>query len=317
MLNTIRATAARVAELAEHVRLDPDRLAAFAADFPVAMIDDDSGDPGRQAFDDAEATASFVVALDAINFGSGYFPYIRKRPGHSGYHTVAASLRDYVSATGALTSERLARVTTTDCSQIFGQELDGGLQEELMAHFATALADLGALVATDFAGSFVSLIESADHSAETFAQTLDRLPYFHDVHPYRGFDVPLYKRAQITPYDVAVAFDHVGLGRFDDLDRLTMFADNLVPHVLRVEGVLAFDDALLARIEAVEDIPSGSPEEVEIRAVGLHAVELLVEALQDRGHHVNSGQVDGALWTLGGNAKYKAIPRHRTRCVFY
>ena len=53
-----------------------------------------------------------------------------------------------------------------------------------------------------------------------------RMPFFDDV----GF----WKRAQIVPNDLALA----GVAEFDDLDRLTIFADNLVPHVLRVDGVL-------------------------------------------------------------------------------
>ena len=55
------------------------------------------------------------------------------------------------------------------------------------------------------------------------------------------FDDPgFYKRAQIVPADLALA----GVAEFDDLDRLTIFADNLVPHVLRVDGVLAYDAEL-------------------------------------------------------------------------
>ena len=55
------------------------------------------------------------------------------------------------------------------------------------------------------------------------------MPFFADP----GF----YKRAQIVPNDLAVA----GVADFRDLDRLTIFADNLVPHVLRVDGVLRYD----------------------------------------------------------------------------
>ena len=51
----------------------------------------------------------------------------------------------------------------------------------------------------------------------------------------RGF----YKRAQIVAADLALA----GVARFRDLDRLTIFADNLVPHVLRCDGVLVYDAA--------------------------------------------------------------------------
>ena len=58
-----------------------------------------------------------------------------------------------------------------------------------------------------------------------------------------------------------------------------MFADNLVPHVLRLDGVLWFDPELVARIERGELIEHGSPEEVEIRACAVHAVELIVAAV--------------------------------------
>ena len=32
--------------------------------------------------------------MDAINFGSGWFPTLRKRAGLSGYNTIAAALSD-------------------------------------------------------------------------------------------------------------------------------------------------------------------------------------------------------------------------------
>jgi hypothetical protein len=318
VLAAIRAACARVAADASHVRIDHDRIEQWADEFVPGSGDGaDEADPGRTRHGDDEATAAFVIALDAINFGSGYFPFIRKRPGMSGYFTIATSLRDYVDATGPLTATRLRRITPADCSQIFGQELDGGLMEELMVHFATALVDVGTAVDADHGGTFTGLVTSAGGSASRLVATLDRIGYFHDVASYRGFEVPIYKRAQIAAHDLAGAFVGEGLGRFDDLDRLTMFADNLVPHVLRVDGVLAFSPDLLARIEAVEDITSGSEPEVEIRACGLHAVELLLAELRARGHDLTAGRLDAILWTRGGRPGYKAVPRHRTRCVYY
>ncbi|NNE75394.1 MAG: hypothetical protein HKN26_17150 [Acidimicrobiales bacterium] len=317
MLDAIRTSCAAVADRARQVTILPERLPEYAASFPLEELPGETADPGRNRHGNDEATAAFVIALDAINFGSGYFPHINKRPGLSGYHTVAAGLTDYVEATGPITAARLRRLDEADCASIFGQSLDGGFQQELMEHFAAALNELGRMVAADFDGSFTALVESAMHSAESLALTLATLPHFADVHTYGDLEVPLYKRAQITPYDLAVAFAHTGLGRFDDLDRLTMFADNLVPHVLRIDGVLAFDPALVARIEAVEDIESGSAPEVEIRACALHCVEQLVELMKSRVPGLTAGQVDGALWARGGRAEYKAEPRHRTRCVFY
>jgi hypothetical protein len=52
---------------------------------------------------------------------------------------------------------------------------------------------------------------------------------------------------------------------------------------------------------------------VEIRAVALHAVELLVQA---RGDTTATG-VDYILWNRGAGARYKARPRHRAPCTAY
>jgi hypothetical protein len=61
------------------------------------------------------------------------------------------------------------------------------------------------------------------------------------------FDDPgLWKRAQIAANDLALA----GVASFADIDRLTVFADNLVPHVLRIDGVLRYDPELAARVDA-------------------------------------------------------------------
>jgi hypothetical protein len=141
---------------------------------------------------------------------------------------------------------------------------------------------------------------------------------YRDVSEHEGERIPLFKRAQITAVDLALAFGGEGPGRFDDLDRLTMFADNLVPHVLRLAGVLRYDDALLARIEAEELLQHGSTEEVEIRAVAVHAVEEVVAALHAQGvSDATAGQVDMALWHRGGRPEAKAHPRHRTRTTAY
>jgi putative queuosine salvage protein len=317
LLDDIRATAARVSDEAGWVHIDHDRLNQYADSFPSGSADISEPDPGRTRAGDDETTASFVIALDAINFGSGYFPYIRKRPGMSGYFTIATSLRDHVDTHGPVTTAMLHSLDAAECARIFGQPRDHGLADELMQRFALAWSHLATHVDERHGSSFTRLVQAAERSAARLVGDLDRIPEFHDVASYHGYDVPLYKRAQITAYDLAVAFDHEGLGEFHDLHRLTMFADNLVPHVLRVDGVLHLHPELVERIERVEDIPSGSEPEVEIRAVALHAVELMCARLRAAGHEVTSGELDSWLWTRGAGERYKSIARHRTRCVYY
>ena len=178
-----------------------------------------------------------------------------------------------------------------------------------MALFARALRELGAHVRDAHGGSFLALARSGDGSAAALAEHLARLPTWHDVSPYDGRPVPFFKRAQLAAGDLHLQ----GIAPADDVAALTLFADNLVPHVLRIDGVLAFDPELVERIERGELIAHDSPEEVEIRACAVHAVELLVAA-----HGATTATaVDNTLWHRGGEPRYKAHPRHRARTTAY
>ena len=126
------------------------------------------------------------------------------------------------------------------------------------------------------------------------------MPFFAD----RGF----YKRAQITANDHALA----GVASFGDVDRLTIFADNLVPHVLRVDGMLVYEPGLAARIDAGEELPAGGEAERELRACAVHACELLAARWG-----VAPRVLDNWLWNRGQGAPYTDTPPHRTRTVFY
>jgi hypothetical protein len=178
--------------------------------------------------------------------------------------------------------------------------------------------DFGRLILDRYNGKYASLIEDVGHSAEDLVRSLSAMTFFNDVELWRGQRIPFYKRAQLTAADLALAFDHKGLGHFRDLDQLTIFADNLVPHVLRLDEILLYDAELSERIDGEELIPAGSPEEIEIRACALHAVELLVEELRRRGRSASAMIIDHLLWNRGQLPEYKrAKPRHRTRTVFY
>lgn len=146
-------------------------------------------------------------------------------------------------------------------------------------------------------------------SAIALTERLARLPTFQDVSSHDNEPVPFFKRAQITASDLHL----FGVAPAHDIDRLTLLADNLVPHVLRLDGVLGVDPGLVERIEHEQLIEHGSREEVEIRACALHAVELLVASHGS----TTAAFVDNALWDRGAGPRYKATPRHRARCTAY
>ena len=317
LIEQVRTTSAVVAERAARVRIERERIASYAATLPVDQARAPELDVSHHFVGLPDETAAFVVTLDAVNFGSGYFPHLRKRPGLSGYFTVATSLTERFRSRGPFTAFELASLTERDCAGVFGQDLSVEPIRELMGLFARAWNDLGRYVLERFDGQIIALVRAAGGSAERLVRLLVEIPFYRDVARYGDLDVAFYKRAQLTAADLAIALDRRGYGAFHDLDRLTIFADNLVPHVLRVDGVLRYADDLAARIDGEQPLAAGSPEEVEIRACGVHAVELLVAALRDQGQQVTAQGLDYVLWNRGQQPSYKAIPRHRARSVFY
>ena len=297
LTDEIRAACAAVAPQARQVRIREQAVEAYAATLPAQSPPAPDLAPGEPD----ERRAAFQLELNAVNFGSGWFPTLRKRPGMSGFRTVEAGLR----ARGPWSADELSAVGRDEVAAALGQDPE----HELMGLFETALRELGAKVRDEHGGSFLALARAHD-SAEALAGELAGWPTWFDASPYGDLRVPFFKRAQIAAADLALA----GLGPAEGLDRLTLFADNLVPHVLRLDGVLEFDDALVARIDAQELIEHDAPEEVEIRACALHAVELLVAAHPGP---TTATAVDNHLWHRGAGARYKARPRHRARTTAY
>jgi hypothetical protein len=316
-IDKVRSACQTVAERATHIRINYEQIQPYALSLPLDKAIAPELDPHSHYLDHDEGSIAFILTLDSINFGSGYFPHLQKRPGMSGYFTVASSLTDFFKRNGPMSANQLECITPADCAAIFAQDIDNPPVRELMQHFSTALSDLGKYLHTDFDTSFLKLVHAANSSVESLVELLTEMPYFNDVESYDNFQVPFYKRAQLTAADLALAFDGSGPGYFQDLDTLTIFADNLVPHVLRVDRILRYEKNLIERIDSGELVPPGSTEEVEIRACAVHAVELLKKELQNSGHQVSSSGLDYLLWNRGQQPYYKAIPRHRTRTVFY
>jgi hypothetical protein len=300
----VRDACAWVASRTRSVTVEEATIDAYAAGLP-ASLDPPDPDPETELTEgDVESRTAFVLCLGAINFGSGWWPTIRRRPGRSGYFTIAAGLAERFRE-GAWAAAELTELSAADLARVLGQDPD----HPLMAEYAASLRDVGEHLCAEHGGRFTSLA-AASGSAPALAGLLAGWEAFADISTYDGEPVPFFKRAQL----VAADLDRAGLASLRQLDRLTAFADNLVPHVLRLDGVLRLDPELATAIEAGELLAHGSPLEVELRACAVHAVELLAAAT---GHRLSPAQVDHVLWTRGGQPRYKAVPRPRCRNTAY
>jgi hypothetical protein len=270
------------------VRIDLEALESLAPGEPPQL------DEQRHYLEGPQAdVAAYLLILDTINFGSGWFPTLHKRVGSSGYFTVAWALADRWRAGAGWTNAQLRAMRTEEIADTLGQPRD----HELMALYAQALRELGRFLGDRHV---LDVVAEARGSAVRMAELLaGGMTMWQDV--------DFYKRAQIAPSDLALG----GVAEFGDLDALTIFADNLVPHVLRCEGVLVYEERLAAHIDAGRDLRPG-PQEREIRACAVHACAAIAQRAG-----MSERDVDNALWYRGQRPEYKARPRHRCRTIYY
>ena len=286
--DSVRAHGAHIAAQARSVRIDLDALAALEPGDPPQL------DPQRHYLEGPAAdVADYLLVLDAINFGSGWFPTLRKRTGSSGYFTVAWALADRWRAGAGWTGAQLRAMRSDEMAETLGQRRD----HELMGLYAQALRELGRFLGERRA---LDVVAEAGESAQRLAELLaGGMTMWQDV----GF----YKRAQIAASDLALG----GVAEFADLHELTIFSDNLVPHVLRCEGVLVYEQGLAAHIDAERLLRPG-PQEREIRGCAIHACAAIAQRTG-----MTERDIDNALWYRGQRPEYKARPRHRCRTVYY
>src|SRR3954471_24705430 len=115
LTDDIRTAAALVAGAARSVRIRAEAIEPYARSLPA----DSPPAPDLEGADD-ETRAAFSLQLNAINFGSGWFPTLRKRPGMSGFRTVEFGLR----RRGPWTRQELRALTPEEVAATFGQDAE-------------------------------------------------------------------------------------------------------------------------------------------------------------------------------------------------
>ncbi len=318
IFSLVRESCAEAAKNARHVFINYDALKGIADRFPLALAENPTMDTGHHLVaNDHELTLAYFIVLDCINFGSGYFEHLDADSEKSCYFTIAARLKDEFQKIGACDADWLMRISADDCCRIFRQSDKNEKAFELMQLFARAIKDLGNFLAAEFDGSFVKMVSAADQSAAALVAILIKMPFYRDVFKFHDRDVWFLKRAQITVSDLNFAFNSQHYGKFSDIHDLTIFADNLVPHVLMTDGILSYSSTLQEKIRRGEILKSGCDEEIELRACAVHAVELIRQELSLSGKDLSSQKLDYMLWNLGQESRYKEFPVHRTLCVYY
>ncbi len=212
----------------------------------------------------------------------------------------------------------LARVSREELAHVFRGNIEVPLLDERLAVFHQA----GKVLQESYGGHFHNFVRSSpsrayDNGDGLLERLIREFSRFHDVSRYDGHEVKFYKLGQLALWCLHSGLRKHGGFCLEDAEKLTAFADYIVPAALRVMGILEYSPALEQRINSRQLLPRDSTEEIEIRAHSLYATALLTEEINQRRPadlQIIIPQLDARLWL---NYHKTHWPHHLTRTIMY
>ncbi|KAL9593582.1 MAG: hypothetical protein Q9219_007487 [cf. Caloplaca sp. 3 TL-2023] len=185
------------------------------------------------------------------------------------------------------------------------------------------IREAGRILASEFNGSVLSLIDQANHSAASLVHLLTTyFPCFNDTAKLESKTIHFHKRAQIFVADLWACFEGRSFGSFHDIDTITMFADYRIPQMLHSLGCLRYGPSLENHIRNLREIESGCSWEVQLRGCSIWCVELIRREIirQHPKAEINAILIDFFLYDMMKQRVkegIESIPHHRTRSIWY
>lgn len=275
---------------------------------------------------------NWIFLIDALNF-CFWTPGDDTKwrvEGHTGYYALLASINRAMVEEGLdITNPHFYSNLTVEKMEHILRSDDGETKCPLIKERVECLQECGKKLIDKFDGQFENCVKKCHNSAMLLLDlVVNEFPCFRDEAIYAGQKVGIYKRAQVLIGDVWACFGGLGLGQFDDIYKITMFADYRVPQVLIHFGALEYSTELLHILDTGILLKNGSPQEVEIRGASIHIVEqvkdlVLKELKQNHPNvptsKVNSILVDHFLWGYRRRhaKELEYIPFHKTLSIYY
>ncbi|KAL2849564.1 hypothetical protein BJY01DRAFT_210526 [Aspergillus pseudoustus] len=239
-----------------------------------------------------EDTVDFIFTMDLLNFSFWSAEPEEKRfaieyqgKSWTGYWSLVAALQRALDEDIPITSPEFW-IDEDECTEELIKHVFRSATDEempLLHERFECLREAGRVLCNDFDGSFTNCIYNANYSAAALVNLLaESFSCFRDEAVFNGRRVRLYKRAQILVADLWACFNGEGYGEFQDIDKITMFADYRIPQMLHYLGCLLYSPPLDTHIRKHRDIPSGSTWEIELRATSIWCVELIQREIEKR-----------------------------------
>lgn len=212
----------------------------------------------------------------------------------------------------------LAQVARPEMDKLFA----GNIELPMLDEKTGIWQQVGAVLEARYGGRFHSFVKSCspklyDAGNGLVERLVEEFPRFNDVGQYDGHSVKFYKLAQLGIWFLYSSLRKADRFRLEDLDRMTAFADYIVPVALRLLGITSYSEELERAINSYRMLPRDSRWEVEIRAHCIYATALLAEEInkfRPSDQQVIVPQVDARLWTHYHTTWW---PHHLTKTIMY
>jgi hypothetical protein len=298
---------------------------------------------------DANEAIDFVLAANSIDTAFTDFSTHEKfQVDYAGQHwsdseaEFACLKRAMDAGVSILDGKFLSRITREELNRIFTGNIEMPMLDEKLA----VLHQVGAVLVEKYGGHFHNFVHACsprlyDNGNGLIDRMVKEFARFNDVSTYDGHEIKIYKLAQLGVWMLYCTLRKSSKFRLDDPEKMTAFADYIVPVALWLLGITSYSKALEHAINKYQLIPRDSLQEIEIRAHCLYATALLTEeinklralpvaaatrggpsvvapvslpALSASAPPVIIPQVDARLWTHYHTTTW---PHHLTKTIMY
>jgi Potential Queuosine, Q, salvage protein family len=212
----------------------------------------------------------------------------------------------------------LAKMSKAELNKVF----EGNIEMPMLDEKLEVLHQVGKVLEEKYNGRFHTFVKSCspklyDNGNGLIDRLVKEFPRFNDVSMLDGHEIKFYKLAQLGVWMLYATLHPLGKFQLDDPQKMTAFADYIVPVALRLHGITSYSERLEKAINSHQLIPRDFRWEIEIRAHCIYATALLTEEinkLRPANMQVIIPQIDARFWTHFHTTTW---PHHLTRTIMY
>jgi Potential Queuosine, Q, salvage protein family/TAT (twin-arginine translocation) pathway signal sequence len=267
----------------------------------------------------------FILTADSVDTAfTDFSTHVKFQVDYAGRHwsdsdaLFACMKRAMDDGFSILDGKFLASLTRPQLERIFS----GNIEMPMLDEKLQVWRQVGLVLAEKYARRFHNFVKSCsprlyDNGAGLIDRLVKEFPRFDDVSPYDGETIKIYKLPQLGIWLAYSALKKGGQLAVEDIDKMTAFADYIVPVALRLLGITSYSPELEHAINTYQIIPRDSRWEVEIRAHCIYATALLTEEINNirpKDQQIIIPQIDARLWTHYHTTQW---PHHLTKTIMY